>query len=134
MPIINAGGFFRPFGKKRRSRAANPPELGTGNRQQPTANGQRYSLYLRVSVLKWREDQKPLRFRKKKKNIFGCHLANAAACEKTPRRSQKGQKRIVHEVFLSHVRADLSLGFARSGARSGGFEIRPRLILGFLIR
>jgi hypothetical protein len=40
------------------------------------------------------EDQKPLRFGKKKKNIFGCHSVNAAACEKTPRRSQKGLKRI----------------------------------------
>jgi hypothetical protein len=41
----------------------------------------------------WREDQKPLRFGKKKKNIFGCRSVNAAACEKTPRRSQKGPKK-----------------------------------------
>ncbi len=44
----------------------------------------------------WRDDQKPLRFRKKKKNIFGCLSVNAAAHEKTPRRPQKGQKRIGH--------------------------------------
>ncbi len=41
-----------------------------------------------------RDDQKPLRLGKKKKNIFGCRSVKAAACEKTPRRSQKGQKSV----------------------------------------
>ena len=26
MLVLHAGGFFRPFGKERQSRAANPPE------------------------------------------------------------------------------------------------------------
>ncbi len=35
------------------------------------------SLSNRAHKLIWRDDQKPLRFEKKKKNIFGCHLVNA---------------------------------------------------------
>jgi len=31
---------------------------------------------------------------KKGEKHFGCHSANAAACEKTPRRSQKGKKKL----------------------------------------
>ena len=45
---------------------------------------QNYTLLLQNSHLIQREDQKPLRYGKKKKNILGWHSANADACEKTP--------------------------------------------------